>query len=78
MIINLRQNRKHEPLWRRGVLVSPTRPPDGPSPDRVRALCERAAWMLMLVCVSVFLRDNAITLECRGSSADAQLTPRVL
>lgn len=37
-----------------------------------------SAWMLMLVCVSVCLQDNAITQECRGSSADVQPTLRVL
>ncbi|MED6255702.1 hypothetical protein ATANTOWER_013568 [Ataeniobius toweri] len=50
------------------------RPPDGPSPNWVWALSVHAVCVLMYVCLHEFLRDDAICLECNGSSADALLT----
>lgn len=57
MIINLRLNRKHELSGVVGGRSPPARPPDGPGLNRVRALSEHAASMLMFECVCVSERQ---------------------
>lgn len=63
MIINLRLNRKHEPLGGPRSSYQASRWPQ-PCVGPVRAHC-------MCVWVFVGFRDNAICQECKGSSADA-------
>lgn len=62
MIINLRLNRKHEPL---GGPRSPYQASRWPRPQPCMGpVIARSVF----VCVPVFWRDNAICQECKGSS----------
>lgn len=64
MIINLRLNRKHEPLGGPRFSYQASRwPRPQPCVGPVRAHC-------MCVWVFVCFGDNAICQECKGSSAD--------